>query len=281
MENKIDLQMPEKDYRSFDALNYSHLKLMSKPFLYKQMVLEGKKQEFHKSLSIGTAVHIKVLEPHKEHLIQNLEDHGFTDRKKWQQIKKMQEANPDVLYFSQKEIDSIDAMTKSVKLHDKAKELYTNTWNECSIFWTDKEHKIDCKARIDSLNVEGGYAVDLKTTKDAEGFMKEAVKYGYHIQAAFYLRGLKALTGKDLDWYWVAVDVNAPHFCYIYKLSDQSKKIGEFLIDQYITKLEMCRRDNHWPIGNEEIRKGELPTWYVEKMTAAIEGEKYNEFRNS
>jgi len=246
---------------------YSHLKLMHQPFLYKQMVLEGKAKEKTTSLSIGTAVHIHILEPHKKHLIKNLSDFGHDDRKKWQAIKKLEAENPGALFFSAKESEAIQKMVTSVKLHEKALRLYASgTWNEVSMFWRDPVHGYDCKGRADTINFEEGYVVDLKTTKDAKGFMRECVDFGYHIQAAFYLRGIKAITGKDFKWYWVAVDTNSPHFCYVYEASATTLEVGEIQVDEYMDRLAVCAEQDVWPIGNEEIIEGELPSWYTERV---------------
>lgn len=270
------LDMKDSDYRAHPGLNYSHLKLMHQPFLYKQMVLEGKQKERTTSLSIGTAVHLCLLEPHKKHLIKNLLDEGFEDRKKWQAIRKLESDNPENHYFVDKEIDQIQAMCTSVKLHSKALELYASgTWNEVSLFWKDPVHGYDCKGRADTLNLDAGYVVDLKTTKDAKGFMKECVDYSYHVQAAFYLRGLKEITGKDFTWYWVAVDSNSPHFCYVYKASTETLMIGDKVVDDYMNRLAVCTEEDVWPIGNEEVIEGNLPEWYKTRVL----GSSYKEFK--
>lgn len=267
-----DLHMSESDYRNYPALNYSHLKLMYQPFLYKQMVLEGKAKEKTFSLNVGTAVHIHILEPHKKDRIKNLADFGFEDRKKWQAIRKLESENPDWLFFSPKEYEQIQDMVTSVKLHDKALRLYASgTWSEVSLFWTEPKYGYDCKARCDTLNLEENYVVDLKTTKDSKNFMKECVDFGYHIQAAFYLRGLKEVTGKDFAWYWVAVDSNAPYFTYVYKATEKTLLCGELVVDEYMQKLNKCSSENSWPIGNEEIIEGELPSWYTERLLSKQE----------
>lgn len=270
-----DLHLDEKTYRDHPALNASHLKLISKPFMYKQMVIEGKSKEKTDSLSLGTAVHIHILEPHKKHLIKNLSDYGHDDKRKWQQIRELERQNPDCTFFTAKEIEKINAMVTSVKLHDEALKLYASgAWNEVSLFW--EMNGKQCKGRCDTVNFEENIVIDLKTTKDAEGFMKECVDYTYHLQAAFYLKGLKAITGKDFTWYWVAVDSEAPHFTFVYKATSETIEIGNILLNQYMQKLLLCEHTNSWPIGNESILEGQLPSWYTSRFK---KGEEYNEFR--
>ena len=61
---------------------------------------------------------------------------------------------------------------------------------EVSGFW--QERRRWCRARFDLL---GHVAYDYKTTDDASasGFERAMTTYGYHQQADFYLRGLRAL----------------------------------------------------------------------------------------
>lgn len=68
--------------------------------------------------------------------------------------------------------------------------------NEVTAIW--KEDDVYCRARYDRLVVDpNGFADiwDWKTTTDVSprALEKTIVRYGYHIQAAFYLRGLVAV----------------------------------------------------------------------------------------
>ncbi len=247
---------------------------MHQPFLYKQMVLEGKQKEKSDSLSLGTAVHLKLLEPHRKDLVKNLADYGFEDRKQWRAIRKLEEDNPESHFFSPKDYEKISDMCNSVKLHDKALRLYASgTWNEVSLFF-DIDGR-SCKARCDTVNMEQGYVIDLKTTKDSKNFMKEVVDYSYHVQAAFYRRGLTKVTGEVFDWYWVAVCSESPHFTYVYKATEETLRIGDIVVDELLSKLAICEEEDMWPIGNEEIIEGNLPSWYAARFShKEFKGEK-------
>ncbi len=274
-----DLGMPNREYRNNPALNYSHLKLMFKPALYKKMVLDGEKKEQTSNLSIGTAVHTLILEPHLKHHIRKLSDYGFTDRRKHAAIKQLQHDNPEDLFFSDSEMEAIQAMVSSVKGHDEAFKLYTGRIsNEVSFFWHDEAYNFACKGRADTINFDEGYVVDLKTTKDAAGFMKECVNFGYHLQAAFYLQGLKKIVGRDLDWYWVAVD-SATYETYVYKMTATTLKVGDIEVETLKSKLRECVDTDTWPSGNEAVLDGELPSWYTARVLKKVEGDNYNEFR--
>jgi PDDEXK-like domain of unknown function (DUF3799) len=173
-------------------------------------------------------------------------------------------------------------MVQSVKGHDEAKKIYNgNVDHEVSFFWRNTEFDFVCKGRADTLNLDLGFVADLKTTKDAEGFMKECVTFGYHIQAAFYLEGIKAMTGRDFDWYWVAVNMAAPHDTYVYKLGEEALEIGRIEVRNYMKKLKECQETDEWPNGNEGVKEGVLPSWYTARFVTSKKGEKYNEFRKT
>lgn len=100
------------------------------------------------------------------------------------------------------ERDLNDARPVADAVRQKAALGITNTpfvphaRSEVSAIW--QEGEVFCRARYDQLVIDpNGYAdiFDWKTTTDVSprAIEKAIVKYGYHIQAAFYLRGLNAL----------------------------------------------------------------------------------------
>jgi len=272
------IAMPTAEYRQYPALNYSHLKLMFRPALYKDMVLDGKKKDQTLSMGIGTAVHTLNLEPHLSDTIKNLKDYGHTDRRKWAAIRELEANNPSDLFFSDSEIATIKSMVKSVKDHAEAAKLYDGEINnEVSFFWHNSEYNFVCKGRADTVNFHEGYVVDLKTTQDAADFMNQVIKYGYHIQAAFYLQGMKAVTGQDFDWYWVAVDSKEPNDTYVYKMSTECHRIGEIETNLFMKTLRECTDTDTWPRGNEAVITGDIPSWYSARVLKNVEeGDKYN-----
>ena len=63
-----------------------------------------------------------------------------------------------------------------------------NGQKEVPFFWTDEDTGIDCKCRLDCLSEIGEnlIIVDYKSCTDAsnDGFIRDAIKYGYHFQSA-------------------------------------------------------------------------------------------------
>ncbi len=81
--------------------------------------------------------------------------------------------------------------------------------------------RVQC--RVDLLCPELGLAADLKTTKDSkEDFLRSAVKYGYHIQAALYSSLLRA-AGVELrqPFLFVCAQNQYPFDAYVLELPEE------------------------------------------------------------
>ena len=65
-------------------------------------------------------------------------------------------------------------------------------------------------ARIDEV-VSDNLLADMKTSRDAADFEKAVLNYGYDRQAAFYLNGWRAVTGRFTQFAFAAIESEAPH----------------------------------------------------------------------
>lgn len=86
---------------------------------------------------------------------------------------------------------------------------------ETPYFWVDEMTGVECKCRCDVVTEINGLSVivDMKSTTNAstEIFMRDAVKYGYMMQAAMYSEGVKASTGKEHLFVFVVQEKEPPY----------------------------------------------------------------------
>jgi hypothetical protein len=87
---------------------------------------------------------------------------------------------------------------------------------EVVIIWKDERNGIYCKAKIDLyVDLSTPFSFDLKSTQDASplkgGFEKSILTYSYARQAAFYTSGIKALTGKNAIFPFIAIEKDPPY----------------------------------------------------------------------
>ena len=109
-----------------------------------------------------------------------------------------------------------DPMTSNVFKNSKG-------LNEVSGFFKHPEISgINGAIRVDKLLEDKKIAIDLKTTVSAHpnAFKYTIKKYRYDIQAAWYIDGLKQLTGDDYDFLFVACEKQSPFNVQVYRLSE-------------------------------------------------------------
>lgn len=264
-------QIDEKIYRSIkDWVSISELNLMRvAPEIYKYRILEENKDPPTKAQSDGIAVHTAVLEPFK--FIKRYKKLPELDArtKKGKDLKaSIQDENPDAKLLKADEYDRYMAICNKVREHQSARILLEDPGLEIehSMFWVNEETGMQCKGRTDGYSHTNNFVLDLKTTKDAKNFSRSILDYGYHRQAAFYLDGLSTITGKEYkDFFWIAVETEAPYLCAVYKADENCLAIGRQEYTRDLKALKICRDKNFYPGLPQEVLKVSLPQWYVEK----------------
>jgi len=84
---------------------------------------------------------------------------------------------------------------------------------EQTLVWD--EDGVTCRSRIDWLRDDYSAIDDIKTTAhgaDPDLFSRKTIySYGYDVKAAFYLRGVKAVSGVDAEFRWLALETTPPY----------------------------------------------------------------------
>ena len=145
------------------------------------------------ALLFGGALHKAVLEPEgfdDEYIISPKFDRRTKDGKEGYAEFEMSRGGRDIISLDDKTV--IDEMVTAIRSHKYA-DFLTRGQVEQSIYWVDDLTGIDCQARPDCFKViDGrGIIVDLKScaSADTETFRREAIKYGYDMQAAMFKTG--------------------------------------------------------------------------------------------
>jgi hypothetical protein len=158
---------------------------------------------------------------------------------------------------------SIRCMVNALQEHDVARELLSRpARKELVVTW---EHLgFPCKARLDSLT-EDGVILELKTDGkgiDERRFSQRMVELGYHLQFAWYQRGLVAA-----DKLWspvtvIAVEQNWPHDVAVYDIGEDTLQAGFDECREAIDKLQWCQKTGCWPGAHPGCTTLDLPPWY-------------------
>jgi len=151
---------------------------------------------------------------------------------------------------------------------------------EQTLIW--QERGVPMRGRLDWLSDNRINIWDYKTTTDASpsSFSRQIVRMGYHRQAAFYRRGVKAITGFNADFVLIAQETTAPYGVSFHAIAPSLMAIADAEIEGAITLWGQCLKHNHWPSYDNRIHHAEAPGWMVmEYEERQAEGIPYDPFK--
>ncbi|MFC8531880.1 PD-(D/E)XK nuclease-like domain-containing protein [Nocardia sp. NPDC057227] len=137
---------------------------------------------------------------------------------------------------------------------------------EMSGYAIDPETWVMLRARFDYLVFGPDKRVkvrDYKTTKNAapREFSKSAVDYGYHVQAAHYIRVLKALGYEVDDFVLLAQEKTAPYLTSLHEFDAEALAAGDRVVTAGIGIYAQCCDTGIWPDYGTETNRMSLPSW--------------------
>ena len=134
--------------------------------------------------------------------------------------------------------------------------------NEVSIYWDWMG--VRCKARLDSVLIEEGLVLDLKTTDTVEPdlFLKKVIGLGYDFQAAYYAKAAEVAFGKPFKFLFVAVERKAPYTVDIFEATPDMMEEAMYKCEKALRTYALCEENNSWPNREPVIRQLDYPTWY-------------------
>lgn len=192
-----------------------------------------------------------------------------------------QAANATKVHLSPRDRDELLAMSAAVRAHPKAAAILGSKVgrNELSIRWRDRGSGVLCKGRVDRLcrvpigvldrshpnpDAEVICAVDMKTTRSIEEFEREAAKYAYHGQMAFYRDGLMSLNPAALQVIIIAVENHPPFDVLVYRCDEDLLDHGRRLYRRLLTRFIGCEQHKRWPGISDDVLTLFLPEWAKE-----------------
>ena len=256
--------LPIDEYHSDRSIGSSTLKTLAS-----KTPLHLRKQERKESAAFdfGSALHLAVLEPHKEKTIIC----GPETRRgnEWKEMKEECESKGQLL-LTTSDYDSVFLARESIFKNELCTSLLTgNVEPEISVFHIDEQTGLRCKIRPDLYNHDANVMIDLKTCVSASpsAFSKSIADYGYHIQNAFYERVWNEFTGEQLDgFYFLAVEKEPPYAVALYALDDDSFLEGWEQALNAMRLYQSCTDKNEWPGYSSDVQKISLPR-YAFKLT--------------
>lgn len=239
-----------------EYISASQIKLYKKSPLHKITYISKETP----AMEFGTAYHTFILEPEefgRNYFIFNENERPEPDKtfgsklnKEWKDNILMTNRNIIPIEMHKQLCDMRDILMSDFYVRS----LLKNGTAELSHYTeidSNNYKNIKVKVRPDYLKTDKRLIVDLKTTNDAslEGFTKNAAKFDYHIQAAFYADVLEQIygSGKAFTFIFIAQETTYPYAYNVFKASEQMIQIGRYEYEQILDQHQYC-------LENEEYR---------------------------
>ena len=284
MKTGIFSDVSNADYHGGPGISKSGLDLIAQSPLHywaRYINPDRERQEPTPAMLIGTAIHSAVLEP-------ELFDSEYVvvpeDAPKRPSVTQLNAKKPsdDTLaaidwwhgfneaaagkaVLSSADYAACTAIAGQVRSHPAARVLFTNGVAEQSAYWVDDETGVQCKCRPDWL-IAGVAIVDVKSSENASAaaFQRSVVSWRYHVQAAWYLDGIRAATGENLQAFMFAVFEKKPPYASAFYYADADMlEIGRREYRRNLALYADCMSRNVWPGYSSEILPISLPTWVL------------------
>lgn len=158
-----------------------------------------------------------------------------------------------------KELDADREVADAVPAY--VKKLLAGGLPEHSMFW--KHHTgLWLRGQMDMYK-PGEAILDLKTAADTttRGLQRAIWDKRYYVQAAWYRRGVEAITGERLPYYVIAIETAPPYLCRVVEIADHYLARGERDMDRAIATYLQCAETGHWPGHPQQIEPFDGPPW--------------------
>mgnify|MGYP000011529591 FL=1 len=215
-------------YHSHDSISASGLKT-----IYKKSVYHLINQKFKETpaMALGTAVHQAILEPDDfydmYHVIEKINKRTKVGKEEYQ--KQLELADNKIIL----ETDTHEIIKNILGAFRQNELAQKYCKGEIELSHYTQYEGIDVRVRPDCINRISNFISDVKTCQDnsPEAFKRDIYKWGYHLQAAFYMD----MCGID-TFKFIAVTTTFPHTVEVYTLSDEMIEFGRNAYKQAFSK---------------------------------------------
>lgn len=212
----------------------------------------------------GTAAHAMLLEGTQKNLV-------IVQADDWR-TKAARDARDDARATGktpilERQVEKVSKMVRAAKAAIVATELssiFKLGKPERTLIW--KESGIWCRSRLDMLDEKNAIIMDYKTTTNAEPLYlcrRMLVQMGYDVQAEFYTRGYRALSGKQAAFVFLFQEIDPPYACSLVSLAPSLADLAKRKVDMAIKRWGQCLGGLGWPGYDKRVHHAELDPWQL------------------
>lgn len=260
--------MPSADYHAVPALSASGLKrLRQSPLHFWAAQLDPNRQPGAPTpaMKAGTLAHTAVLEPFALSDRYAVAPAGLDGRTK--EGKAWAASVPaGVEVVTAEQMVAAVAQAHALEALPEVGPMFARGRPELSSFWVDPVTGLGCKCRPDCEvpSGDGVIIIDVKTCQDAspDGFARAVVKFGYHLQAAWYTDGHQLASGRRvLGFVFAAVESAPPYAAAAYMLTDDDLDRARAVNLDLRHLYAKCIASGEWPGYSTSVQSLSLPPW--------------------
>lgn len=213
------------------------------------------------AMDLGTLVHALVLRGGETRL-RVIDAYDWRTKAAQEARKAHREAG--LVPCHRGELKAAAKVARAVRRHPLAAAILATGTPEVSIYWRDPETGITCRGRIDWVHPKA--LVDLKTVgryggSEPDTFGRQAASLDYPLSAAHYVDGWEALTGEQLPFVTICVEMDHPHFVTVGQYAPDDLEAGRERMAR--ARAEYAERESSgvW-VDPPQIVTIPVPAWY-------------------
>lgn len=144
--------------------------------------------------------------------------------------------------------------------------------SELTMVWSDRIGPT-CKIRHDRISAANDLVVDLKFTSisaEPDAWSRILVREGHYARAAFYRRGVKALTGVEPDYVFMVCETSPPYLCSLIGVDPAGYELGRSRVEYGLRLWRDCVERDSWPAYPNRVCYPDIPSWEFARWDARI-----------
>jgi len=151
--------------------------------------------------------------------------------------------------------------------------IFTAGRPELTLIWQEF-NGVYCKARLDWLSDSFFWIDDYKTTSGSahpDQIARNMFRDGWDIQAAFYIRGVKACCSVTPQFRFVVQETFTPYALSVLGLNTDALGLANEKVERAIDVFGKCLNSGQWPGYPAFVCAAELPAWENHKWVVQLE----------
>ena len=231
----------------------------------------GLEREEKEMFDLGSAAHAYLLEGESGFVIVEAKDWRSKDAQSARDAARLDGKIPLLAHKWQDVQDMALAARQQLGEHEATPIPFAGGKPEQTLIW--REGEIWCRARLDWLHDDHSAIDDLKTTSasaNPDAWTRTMFGAGADIQAAFYLRGLQAISGggaRGTEFRFIVQESFKPFALSVIGLAPDALALAERKVRRAIELWDHCLTSGRWPGYPTRVCYAELPPWEEARVT--------------